>query len=322
MSSLRSRSGGTRTRRTSSRKKRSSRNCPCSTSTERSLCVAATHRTSTVRVVSEPTGRTSPDCSTRSSFPCSDGRKIADLVEEDRPILRPPRTARAGCVAAPVNAPRAWPNSSLSSRCSGSAAQFTATNDRSARGPLVWIASATSSFPVPVSPEISTDEVASAICAMSARSCRIGRLLPEQLARREVRAQRPAQERVLARQRPLAAGPLDQRAERLQRERLGHVVVGAAAHGLHRALDGAEGGHDDHRRARVRLLDAGQQVEPVAPLHPQVGHHHVGRLLARTASSAVTPSWAIWVSNPAALRDRWRSSGPCRRRRRRRALAA
>ena len=40
------------------------------------------------------------------------------------------------------------------------------------------MASATSSFPVPVSPEMSTDEVASAIWAMSARSCRIGRLLP------------------------------------------------------------------------------------------------------------------------------------------------
>ncbi len=40
------------------------------------------------------------------------------------------------------------------------------------------MARATSSLPVPVSPEMSTDEAASAIWAMSARSCRIGRLFP------------------------------------------------------------------------------------------------------------------------------------------------
>ena len=81
-------------------------------------------------------------------------------------------------VAAPVKAPRAWPKSSLSRRCSGNAAQLTATNERSARGPLVWMDSATSSLPVPVSPEISTDDVASATCAMSDRSCRMARLFP------------------------------------------------------------------------------------------------------------------------------------------------
>ena len=38
--------------------------------------------------------------------------------------------------SAPVNAPRTWPNSSLSSSSSGIAPQFTATNGRSARGLL------------------------------------------------------------------------------------------------------------------------------------------------------------------------------------------
>ena len=57
---------------------------------------------------------------------------------------------------APVKAPFSWPNSSLSSSVSGIAAQFTATNGPLARGESSWMARATSSLPVPVSPRIST----------------------------------------------------------------------------------------------------------------------------------------------------------------------
>ena len=85
-----------------------------------------------------------------------DRRKVADLVEKNRSLWASTNSPR-WAVAAPVNAPRACPNSSLSSSSSGSAAQLTATNERSARGPLVWMARPTSSFPVPVSPVISTD---------------------------------------------------------------------------------------------------------------------------------------------------------------------
>ena len=54
---------------------------------------------------------------------------------------------------APVNAPRTWPNSSLSSRFSASAPQLTRTNGPLPRGLSRWIALAISSLPVPVSPE-------------------------------------------------------------------------------------------------------------------------------------------------------------------------
>ena len=57
---------------------------------------------------------------------------------------------------APVNAPRSWPKSSLSSSSRGMAAVLMATKGPSARGPALWIARATSSFPVPLSPVIST----------------------------------------------------------------------------------------------------------------------------------------------------------------------
>ncbi len=57
---------------------------------------------------------------------------------------------------APVNAPRVCPNSSASSRASGIAAQFSATIRRAARGLSRCTACATSSFPLPVGPSIST----------------------------------------------------------------------------------------------------------------------------------------------------------------------
>jgi hypothetical protein len=64
---------------------------------------------------------------------------------------RPTRTR-----SAPVNAPRSCPKSSDSSSVSGSAAQLTLTKGPSARGEREWISPAITSFPVPVSPVIST----------------------------------------------------------------------------------------------------------------------------------------------------------------------
>jgi hypothetical protein len=57
---------------------------------------------------------------------------------------------------APVKEPFTWPKSSDSRRVSGSAEQFSATNGRRARSERSWIARATSSLPVPVSPTMST----------------------------------------------------------------------------------------------------------------------------------------------------------------------
>ena len=57
---------------------------------------------------------------------------------------------------APVNAPFSCPNSSLSTRPAEIAAQFTLTSSRSRRGLASWIARATSSLPVPVSPVMRT----------------------------------------------------------------------------------------------------------------------------------------------------------------------
>ena len=55
-------------------------------------------------------------------------RHFADFVQEERAADRPARSGPAARVTAPVKAPRSWPNSSLSSRSAGSAAQLTSTS--------------------------------------------------------------------------------------------------------------------------------------------------------------------------------------------------
>jgi signal transduction histidine kinase len=68
----------------------------------------------------------------------------------------PSATSNSPCLAAtaPVNDPFSCPNSSLSSRLSGRAAQLITTNGLSARRLARCRARATSSFPVPLSPWI------------------------------------------------------------------------------------------------------------------------------------------------------------------------
>ncbi len=79
---------------------------------------------------------------------------------------------------APVKAPRSWPKSSLSSNCSGMAAQLTATNGPLWRSLCCQIALATSSLPVPLSPVIRTVVSVLANCPMSLNTSRIGSLCP------------------------------------------------------------------------------------------------------------------------------------------------
>jgi len=57
---------------------------------------------------------------------------------------------------APVKLPRACPNSSLSNTPSAIAPQSTAMNGPDARALEAWMARATSSLPVPLSPTTST----------------------------------------------------------------------------------------------------------------------------------------------------------------------
>ena len=59
---------------------------------------------------------------------------------------------------------------------------------------------------------------------------------------------------------------------------LGEVVGGAAADGLHRAVDVPEGGDQDDRRVRGALPEGVDDLEPVHLGHADVGDHQVGRV--------------------------------------------
>ena len=151
MSSWRSRSGGTKIGITFRRKYRSSRKRPARISACRSLLVAASTRASTLIRVVPPTASMVCSCSTRSTLAC-----VLRLMSpiSSRKIVPPSATSNLPrrSATAPVNAPRTWPNSSLSMSSSGIAAQFTSTNALARRRLSAWIVLATSSLPVPFSP--------------------------------------------------------------------------------------------------------------------------------------------------------------------------
>ena len=80
---------------------------------------------------------------------------------------------------ASVNAPRSWPNNSLSMSASGIAEQLMPMNGWLARALPKWIARAASSLPVPFSPSISTVVASlSPTRAINSRNWRICGLSP------------------------------------------------------------------------------------------------------------------------------------------------
>ena len=117
--------------------------------------MAAMIRTSIFSVRSAPSGSISRSCRTRSSFDCS----VVFMVPiSSRKMVPPSASANLPflVVVAPVKAPRIWPNSSDSSSVSGIAAQFTLMSGMSRCALRSWMARATSSLPVPVSPVMRT----------------------------------------------------------------------------------------------------------------------------------------------------------------------
>ncbi len=87
MSSLRSRSGGTRSVIVLMRKYRSSRSLPSRSAVSRSMLVAQMRRKSTCTRRSLPIGRYSRSCSTRKQLRLQVRRHLADLVEQQRAAL-------------------------------------------------------------------------------------------------------------------------------------------------------------------------------------------------------------------------------------------
>jgi hypothetical protein len=108
-----------------------------------------------------PSTRTDSSCSARSSFTW----RLAGSSPTSSSSTVPPsaRTSSPGSVGVP--------NSSASRRSSGVAAQLTDRNGLFRRGLALWIARASSSLPVPLSPENSTRaSVPATMCACASFS--------------------------------------------------------------------------------------------------------------------------------------------------------
>ena len=125
------------------------------------------------RISSEPpTMRNAPSSSTRSRSPCPFGDRSP--ISSRNSVPPSASWKRPGLVAmAPVKAPLTWPNSSASSNCSASAAQFTEMKGRSRRALCAWMERATISLPVPLSPSISTVTSLLATSSMSRATARM-----------------------------------------------------------------------------------------------------------------------------------------------------
>ena len=70
-------------------------------------------------------------------------------------------------------------------------------------------------------------------------------------------------------------GPLQGLAQGVEVQRLGQIIVGAQAQGLHGGLHGGIGRHQHHGQGRIVVQDAAQGVDAVHAPHAHVGQHHV-----------------------------------------------
>ena len=70
-------------------------------------------------------------------------------------------------------------------------------------------------------------------------------------------------------------GPADHQEQLGRLERLHQVVLRAEAHGLHRRLDGAVGGHDHHRQVGMLGLDLPDQLDPVHAGQAAIGQDQI-----------------------------------------------
>ena len=188
-----------------------------------------------------------------------------------------------------MNAPFSWPKSSLSRRVSASAAQCSLTNGAFARGLFSWMACATSSLPVPLSPVMRTLARLGATCSMTSNTCCIAGLLPTMCVEPEVVLEARAELGRLVLERPPVERTADDEHELVDLERLGQVVLGPLVHRADGGLDLGERRHEHHDELGVVLARALQELDPVHAGHPQVGHQDVRRRLldARETRGAV-----------------------------------
>ena len=155
-------------------------------------------------------------------------------------------------------------------------ADSSATNGPLRRVSAAWIARATSSLPVPVSPWISTVEPIGPTCSIRSKIFRIFGLF-ETIVVEAVAVGTHLLAELLELVDQLAAleDPLDQEPELIRVVGLGDEVVGPGLHGVSAIGGVAVGGQHDHADREPLGADPGEQLEPAHVGHPQVGDHQV-----------------------------------------------
>ena len=238
--------------------------------------VAATIRTSTEIELLEPTRSKVRSWSARSSFTCTAGSSSPISSRKSVPLfadsMRPMRRS-----IAPVKAPFSWPKSSLSIRSLEIAPQFTAMKGPAQRGERSWIARATSSLPVPLSPGHEHRRLGAGDALDGAEDVPHGGApahhAPELLSLLDL----VAQALDLALEVVLLDQVADLDAERLELEGLGHEIRGAVLHRLDGGGDRIRRRQDDDRRAHTALRQLLEQIEPAPPRHHEIEEHDVRR---------------------------------------------
>ena len=199
-------------------------------------------------------------------------------------------------LSAPVKAPRTWPNSSDSSSVSGTAPQLTATNGRSRRSELKWIARATSSLPVPDSPPTSTVLLVLATISIVENTACIASLRPMMLENswRVFSARFSSRFSCFSRLR-LEVLP-DLQPQLVHAERLREVVDRAEPHRLDRGVGGRERRHHERDDVAVEVLGRAQDLDAADVGHPDVGQQQIDRLALQLARSPARPFSATTTS--------------------------
>ena len=179
-----------------------------------------------------------------------------------------------------------------------------------ARGERSWMARATSSLPVPLSPSTSTEESVGATRSTMRSTSSICGLRGDDAAERPGAGSSWARRATFSRRSwPFSAALRIEDVQLLDSRRLGQVVVGAELHGLHRGGHLLEAGHDDDLRA-----PPGTPAARAAPRCPpssgifMSSTTHVGRRLAQALQRGLAVADALDLRGPCAGSSRTSSS--------------
>ena len=178
---------------------------------------------------------------------------------------------------APVKAPRTWPKSSASSSASGMALQLSATNWCARRVLLWWIARATTSLPVPVSPVIRMVLLVAATVSSSLNRRAIGAALADDRVEAITLVELGAQVGVLGLQSPLFERGVQRVQQFVDLKGFGDEIRRAALDRFDRMFDRAISRHDDRDDIRVALACRVDDCRAIDSGQSQVGDEYIER---------------------------------------------